>query len=122
MVSVGADGSNHQVNADNTVSRKEKDDLKCCMCISLPCGATTLFVLEILYLIYFILLCISLVVARMFATGELKVPKGTMECTHLYKTYKTKDANGDFVQTYKTAEECRNSAAYKQSTTITDKA
>lgn len=108
MVSTNNDGTTFQVKDDSTVTRKEKDDQKCCLCIPMPTGITILFVLEVLYFVYFIILCATLVVARMFATGELLVPKGTFECTHTWDKY-GKEVDGKFVQTFANVEACRNS-------------
>jgi hypothetical protein len=77
------------------VDRKLIDNHKCCGCIPMPTGITILFVIEVMYLVYFIILCATLVVARMFATGELTVPKGTFECTHSWARY-GKTVNGKF--------------------------
>jgi len=62
MTSVNGDGSKHNVNQIGTVDLKTNDDFKCCCCIDVPCGATILFVFELMYLVYFIFLIAALIV------------------------------------------------------------
>tara|TARA_B110000285_G_C14671937_1_gene400726 strand:+ start:191 stop:475 length:285 start_codon:yes stop_codon:yes gene_type:complete len=92
-----------------TTEMKVKDESKCCMCIEIPCGATTLLVLEFLYLIYFIILLMTVALVYKLASGDLVIPSGTMECTHLWKTY-GKKVGDKLEQAYTSADDCRNSA------------
>jgi len=82
------------------------------MCIEIPCGATTLLVLEFLYLIYFVLLLMTVALVSMLASGELVVPSGTFECTNLWKTYGKKGPAPDhkIIPAYTSAQDCRDSS------------
>lgn len=120
MTSVNNDGSRHQVKS-STVERKVQDENKCCMCLEIPCGATTLLVLEFLYLIYFIMLLMTVALVYQLASGELIIPSGTMECTHLWDKY-GKKVGDKIVPAYTSAEQCRESQSYKSGQEITKKA
>jgi len=59
----------------------------------MPCGATTLLVLEFFYLIYFVILLMTVALVYKLASGDLIIPSGTMECTNLWNKYGKKEGD-----------------------------